>query len=104
MFLAGKCEISPSGVLVPAQPPNFDERFRGDSPVYESGPRLVGVEVAIDLPRRDVTDVAVPLRALRCKKVVEDVIAERLAHQVAFLELIERFGEVPRQLVDAEVP
>jgi hypothetical protein len=55
------------------------------------GAASVGVEIAIGFPGRDVSDVAVPFFPFRRNEVIEDVISERLAHQVVLLELIERF-------------
>src|SRR4051794_28113963 len=63
----------------------------------------VAGEIAVDLPGRDVPDVVEPLLALRLDEVIEDVFAQRLPHEVVLLELVECLGQVPRQLVDAQV-
>ena len=52
-------------------------------------------QVSVGLPRRHVADVVVPLLALRSEEVFEQMLAERLAHQVVFLELVERLAQVP---------
>src|SRR5258707_15378295 len=47
-------------------------------------------EIPIDLPRRDVLDVVEPLLALCRHEVLECVLAERVANQIAFFELVGR--------------
>ena len=55
------------------------------------------------LPRAHVLEVLEPLLALGFDHVVEDVIAERGAHQVVLLEGVQRLAQVRRQLVDSQV-
>src|SRR5438477_5693223 len=78
--------------------------FRARASSSGSRGDLSVVQIVLNLPRRDMADVAVPLGALRGDEVVEDVLAERIAHQRASLELIKRFAEIARQLVDPQVP
>jgi hypothetical protein len=63
-------------------------------------PRLalasVGVQVSVDFPVGDLTDVAVPLRALGGEEMVEDVVAERFSHQRALFEFVERLVQIAR--------
>src|SRR5262245_18752985 len=64
---------------------------------------LIDAEVPIDLPRRHVLDVVEPLLPLGGDEVLEKMLAERLAHEVVLLELVERFAQVAGQVVDAQV-
>src|SRR3954462_6460514 len=64
---------------------------------------LIDAEVPIDLPRRHVLDVIEPFLAFGGDEMLEQVLAERLADQVVFLELVERLAEVPGEIVDAQV-
>src|SRR5690606_9184050 len=68
------------------------------------GTDSVRAEIAVDFPGRDVADVVEPLLPLRLDEIAEDVLAERLAHQVVLLELVERFLQISGQLVDPEMP
>src|SRR6478672_7097218 len=61
---------------------------------------LIDAEIAIDLPRRHVLDIVAPLFALGRQEMLEEVLAERVAHQIVFLQLIERFAQIPRQFID----
>src|SRR5947199_5447760 len=59
----------------------------------------VHAEVAFGFPRRNVLDVVEPLFALRGDEMFEQVLAERVSHQVVLLELVERLVQVAGQLV-----
>src|SRR5262245_17778681 len=69
----------------------------------ENASFLIDAEVSIDLPRRHVLDVIAPLFAFGRQKVLEEMIAERVAHQVVLLQLIERLVQISRELVDAKM-
>ncbi len=60
-------------------------------------------EISIDFPRRDVLDVVVPLFTLGGHEMLEQVVAKRFPHQVVLLQLVERFAQIPRQLVDPQM-
>src|SRR5690606_21257685 len=62
----------------------------------------VGTQIPVDLPLRHVTDVTVPFGAFGGDEVVEDVVAERLPHQVALFEFVDRVAQIAGQLVDTE--
>src|SRR6266446_4903781 len=64
---------------------------------------LIDAQVSIDLPRRHMPDVVVPLFALRRHEMLEKVFAESVAHERVLFELVERFAQVPGELVDAQV-
>src|SRR4051812_2412699 len=59
-------------------------------------------QVAGELERRDLLAVGLPLRALVAQEEVEDVLAERLGHQLRGLERLDRVGQRARQRRDAE--
>ena len=63
-------------------------------------PSSVRLQVLVDLPRVDPGDVGRPLGPLGLDEVLEDVLAERVLHDVVLLEAVERLGEVRRELVD----
>src|SRR5688572_14967847 len=67
-------------------------------------PISVRAQIAFDLPRRDVTNVAVPLGAFGGQEVLEEMWAERVAHQITLLQFIERLTQIAGQLIDAEMP
>src|SRR6188508_2270026 len=58
-------------------------------------------EVAVELELRDLRLVLLPLGALVADEPLEDVLAERLGHQLRLLHLVERLGERSRQDRDA---
>ena len=74
---------------------------RGRSPAQR---RHSTGEVAVQLERRDLAAVVVPLGPLVAQEEVEDVLAERLGDQLAALHRPDRLGQAGRQRLDAERP
>src|SRR5438093_1511129 len=66
--------------------------------------RSVHRQVPLDLPRRHVPDVVVPLLALGGDEVLEQVAAKRFSDEVVLLQFVERFAQIARQLVDSQMP
>src|SRR5689334_4134121 len=64
----------------------------------------VHAEIARHLPGRDVLDVVQPLLPLGGDVVIEQVIAEHLAHEAVLFQLVQRLVEISGQLVDAKMP
>src|SRR3954466_1862968 len=58
------------------------------------------LEIAGELPRRDLLLVRVPLPPLVTDEVVEDVLPERLVHEGRAFHDVERFGERLREGLD----
>src|SRR5919109_20605 len=56
------------------------------------------IEVAVDLPVRDLRAVLVPFGALRLDEVRQHVVAQRLDDDRISLELVDRVAERARQL------
>ena len=54
----------------------------------------IRIEVTLDLPGRHMSHVVAPLLALGSDEVVEDVLAQRVLHQGAFFQFVERFAQV----------
>src|SRR6476469_5730745 len=67
-------------------------------------PGSVFREIALELPRADLRDVVAPLLPFRFDEVRRQVLAEHAGDDVVFLELVERFVEIVRQIVDAKTP
>src|SRR5438046_6308164 len=57
---------------------------------------LIDAEVAVDLPGRHMLDVVEPLLALGGDEVLEEMLAEELAHQRVFFQLVQRLAQVAR--------
>src|SRR5687767_4925367 len=68
--------------------------FVGDSAGLCPELRSVHIQITVDLPRRNVAAETVPFGALGGEVVAEDVVAQRLAHELALLEFVERFAQV----------
>ena len=59
-------------------------------------------EIVIKLPLRDLRDVLLPLKTLRGEKLSRDVLAESFGDHIVLLQLIARFSQIVRQVVNAE--
>src|SRR3954467_5362652 len=59
-------------------------------------------QIILQLPRRDLGDVVLPLLTLRGQKLVRDVLAKRFDDDGVFLQLVAGFLEVARQIVDPQ--
>src|SRR4051794_37101022 len=66
-------------------------------------PASVHFQVALHLPRRYLLDVVEPFGALGGEEVLEQMVAEDLAHQRILFELVERLTEIAGQLIDTKV-
>ena len=75
--------------------PRLQTGIRGSSLAAGESTDQEGLEVALELPARDLHAVLVPLRALGLEEPLEDVLAERLADDLVAFELVERLPSVP---------
>src|SRR5206468_1261773 len=60
-------------------------------------------QVSIKLPFADLPDVLLPFFALRVEVTFVDVLAQRLTDHRVLLEVVERFKQVPGEVVDPEL-
>src|SRR5437016_14184955 len=62
---------------------------------------LVLSQVSIELPLPHLADVLLPFFALRVQIPLVDMLAQRLTDDRIFLQIIERFMQVPGKVIDA---
>src|SRR5947199_1205014 len=63
---------------------------------------LVLPQISIQLPFADLSDVLLPLLALCVEVAFADVVAQRLPDHRILLQVVERFVQIARQVVDTE--
>ena len=79
----------------PSHPANFEvipDSLFGRRHLPESS--SISIEVTLDLPGRHMSHIVAPLLTLGSDEVVEDVLAQRVLHQGAFFQFVERFAQV----------
>ena len=90
----------PAGHMFKMRAPSGSSEFRSNSLIRCSGRRhlpessSIRIEVTLDLPGRHVSHVVAPLLTFGSDEVVEDVLAQRVAHQGALFQFVERFAQV----------
>jgi len=89
----------PAGHMFKMRAPSGSSEFRmildslfGRRHLPESS--SISIEVALDLPGRHMSHVVAPLLALGSDEVIEDVLAQRVLHQCALFQFVERFAQV----------
>src|SRR5438445_10653386 len=59
-------------------------------------------EIVIQLPRRDLRDVLLPFLSLRREKVIGDVLTKQVGDDSVLFQLVARFLEIVRQVIDSQ--
>src|SRR4029079_10935890 len=81
--------VRPSGIDRTSRPPKT--------------PSVLG-EIILQLPRRDLGNVLLPLEPLRRQKLGGDMLAERFPDHFILFQLITGLLEIALQIIDSEPP